>query len=529
MTMTTRSYYYSRGSAIFAISVLASSGGTSSNTMAFSPATSQTTTTISSNSHRMSNIIHKHREHHHHTKHPQSSSLLSMSYNNNNNNNNFDLSKPTFDLFALRSVRNDALLQYNTLNQSEPLRINLYLFLTLTLFSLPTINESIGIFADGTNSLPTIAASVLGGLGAGFLFVRECGFRTKQLTRMEKELNAEYLKVKLSTRNKLDPRLYGKSQPVLSLKECRGKRRVMAVCGPTSMLKEALVDMRVLRRRLGQSTSVLVLVSTDGEEDGDLEQMGVRESELRACQWLAQLQDKPAWLDYFSTLTNDNDLDDDKNRDGLVWFGLNYSGRSFASGKGKPRLLEIMGQHLRPVELLDETDVPEPTVGLDADTKRMVEEVLGRQAKFYTSLTGGDLEGIRDVCAGYDAKEVSAVLDSGGRVDNWQSCLAEGARPANMKTSGSDVLILSPTMAYSTTIEFPVSAGGYGSVGNELLAVQRWGRADGVDGGDWKMEFHQTIPWAADSKAGGTLRCDGRGCVALTSVKETRQSGRKIG
>jgi len=450
----------------------------------------------------------------------------------NNLNNKFDLSKPTFDLFAFRSVRNDALLQYSTLNQSEPLRINLYLLLTLTLFAFPTINESVGIIADGTNSVITLAGSVVGGLGSGFLFVRECGFRTKQLMRMEKELNAESLTVKLPTTNKLDPRLYGR-QPVVALKELRGKRRILAVRGPADQLKEALVEMRVLRRRLAQSNTIVVLVPTDDtitEGDDQFQQLGVQEREVRAGQWLGLLQNKSAWLNYFSELTNGDDRGDNNNNNnnGLVWFGLNYSGRSFASGVGKPRLLEIMGQHLRPVELFDVNDASESTVGTDEGTQRAVEQVLARQQKFYTSLTTGDMDGIQEVLSTNNAAEVTAVLDNGGRIDNWQSCLAEGARPAEMKTASSDVLLSSPTVAYSTTIEFPATnAYGASSFGNELLAIQRWGRAE--EGEAWKMEYHQTIPWTADSKAGGTLRCDGRGCVALTSQTETRLSGRRIG
>ena len=67
-----------------------------------------------------------------------------MSYNNNpNSRNDFNLSKPTFDLFTLRSIRNDALLQYSSLNQSEPLRINIYLLLTITLLSFPTLSEAV--------------------------------------------------------------------------------------------------------------------------------------------------------------------------------------------------------------------------------------------------------------------------------------------------------------------------------------------------------------------------------------------------
>lgn len=450
-------------------------------------------------------------------------------------NNRFDLTKPTFDLFALRSVRYDALQQYNTLNQSEPLRINLYLFFALTFFSLPTINESIAVFADGTNSPVTIALSILGGIGSGFLFIRENGFRNKQLVRIEKELNAENLTVQLPTNNKLNPRLYA-GQPSVRLKDLRQERRVVAICGPSAQLKDVLVDVRVLRRRLVQSRAIVVLVSTDGSPIGDnegFEQWGVREGEVRAGPWLGMLQDKAKWLDYFAALTNDDGESGDNSsssstKDGLVWFGLNYSGRSFASGVGKPRLFEIMGQYLRPAELLDLDDESEPTLGLDDDTRRTVEELLGRQEKFYNSLTGGDLEHMQNVVASYDAAEVTTVIDNGGRVDNWESCLADGARPAEMKTSGSDVLILSPTTAYSTTIEFPVANNRYGaSIGRELLAVQRWGRA--ATGDEWKMEYHQTIPWSADSKAGGTLRCDGRGCVALTSQTETRLSGRRLG
>ena len=58
-----------------------------------------------------------------------------------------------------------------------------------------------------------------------------------------------------------------------------------------------------------------------------------------------------------------------------------------------------------------------------------------------------------------------------------------------------------------------------GGAGNDylatLLAVQKWTRLSA--GNDWKLELHQTIPWGADSRAGATLRCDCRGCTALTS------------
>lgn len=123
------------------------------------------------------------------------------------------------------------------------------------------------------------------------------------------------------------------------------------------------------------------------------------------------------------------------------------------------------------------------------------------------------------------------VVKAGGRIDSWKTCLAEGARPSNMKTSGSDVLVVSPSLAYSTCVEFPVVDNvGYdnaSSFGATLLAVQRWEKDTDIN--KWKLEYHSTIPWSTDTRAGGTLRCDCRGCVALTRSPERRTFGGIIG
>merc|ERR1711957_988503 len=90
-------------------------------------------------------------------------------------------------------------------------------------------------------------------------------------------------------------------------------------------------------------------------------------------------------------------------------------------------------------------------------------------------------------------------------------------RPSGMKTSGSDVLVVSDAEAYSTVIEFPLVDGVVAADGT-LLAVQRWIRTANAEGDDngWKVQLHQTIPWSPDTRAGATLRCDCRGCTALT-------------
>ena len=113
----------------------------------------------------------------------------------------------------------------------------------------------------------------------------------------------------------------------------------------------------------------------------------------------------------------------------------------------------------------------------------------------------------------------------GGRIDNWAKCLEPGARPAGMVISGSDTYVASETLAYSTCIEFPPNAGIDGAT---LLAVQRWSR-ESVESSDWKLELHQTIPWSHGSRAGGTLRCDRRGCVALARAPDKRTFGGLIG
>jgi hypothetical protein len=109
-------------------------------------------------------------------------------------------------------------------------------------------------------------------------------------------------------------------------------------------------------------------------------------------------------------------------------------------------------------------------------------------------------------------------------MDAWKDCLADGARPENMSISGSDVIVFSAREAYTTNVEFPLNSGFDSAT---LLAVQQWGRDS--DMGDWKLQLHQTIPWSPDIRAGGTLRCDCRGCVALTRGPEKRTFGGIIG
>eukprot|EP00550_Attheya_septentrionalis_P009166 CAMPEP_0198285942 /NCGR_PEP_ID=MMETSP1449-20131203/5162_1 /TAXON_ID=420275 /ORGANISM="Attheya septentrionalis, Strain CCMP2084" /LENGTH=511 /DNA_ID=CAMNT_0043983557 /DNA_START=538 /DNA_END=2073 /DNA_ORIENTATION=- len=441
---------------------------------------------------------------------------LDLSMSNNSGGGQFDVTKLSFDLFSLRSIRGDALLQYDSLNQSEPLRINLYALIAFSLWSFPTLSESV----VGENLTPVgTAASVLAGAVSAGLFARECGRRSKQLTRIEKELNAQSLVIRLPANRFADRRL----GDAVSLKQLNGSKRIIAICGSASQLKSTLLSFRVLRKRLEQAGVLVVVVPND---QSDRSEWGLSEQELRSVQWLAEA-DIPSWLNYFRDLqfSGDDDTKIDAEKRELIWFGLTNSGRSFASGINEdPRLLEILGQSFRPVDILYEDENTDSTItGDDKVTDEMVKGVLSAQESFYSSLTKGDLKKMNEIFAQSEAAEVTEVLNAGGRVDSWSTCLEEGARPAGMITSGSDVLVVSETEAYSTTIEFPA----IGIDSASLLAVQRWTRESPTD--PWKLLVHQTIPWSPVSKANGTLRCDYRGCVALTSTPEKRSFGGLVG
>jgi hypothetical protein len=437
---------------------------------------------------------------------PEARATRTTQLQSSRGNNQFDLSKPVFDLFALRSIRGDALLRYNTLNQSEPLRINLYAFLALTLFCFPFISEAVG--GDADLGIPQTFASILGGFGSTALFVRECSKRSNQLMRMEKELNSESLELRLPM-NALSDRAFTEPASFSDLMKTSTPPRLVAICGTASQLTSSLQSLRILGRRLRQANAFVVPIPTDGSTRKDWNLGG--NSRLP---WLAEAYEEQTWLQYFS------DLDEDVDTKDFRWFGFNSNGRTFGSGSGEaPEWLQLLGQYLRPSSLLDETDA-------NVDGDEMSKSVIERQSKFYTSLITGDSQGMKDVFVTDPSSEVTEVVEAGGRIDVWESCLEDGARPEGMQVSGSDAVVLSEMEAYSTAIEFPANASTEAMTAT-LLAVQEWKRASATD--EWKLVVHQTIPWTSDTRAQGTLRCDCRGCVALTRDREQRTFGGMIG
>ncbi|KAG7353753.1 hypothetical protein IV203_003108 [Nitzschia inconspicua] len=423
--------------------------------------------------------------------------------------NQFDISKPVFDLLSFRSIRGDAVVRYDSLNQSEPLRITLFGLVCFSFLIAPTFTEAVGY---DPMTMPTVVGSIFGALVSGGLFVRECSRRASQLSRIEKELNAEWLPIRLPT-NRFAETPY--SKPV-TLKELRNSKisqqppRLIAICGDQSKLQEALSSLAVYAQRLNQSSTYVVAISTDGSSSKDwqtLEEKSVYQS------WLADAYQPQLWRDYFRELSED---DGDTS---FRWFGLTARGQSWGSGEGEiPQWLQVFGQFLRPIDFLDD-DTP---TKVTKDSAK--QELLQNLRSFYKALTTGDEDGVTSIYSAFPSAEVTEVTAAGGRIDSWTECLAEGARPSGMKISGADATIFSDTEAYTTVVEFPANTGLDSA---SLLAVQKWTRVDKDD--SWKLQLHQTIPWSLETKAQGTLRCDCRGCVALTRGPERRTFGGIIG
>lgn len=452
----------------------------------------------------------------------------------------FDISKPVWDLYAFRSVRGDALAKYNSLNQSEPLRINLSALGVFVFLSLPTlltstddINNSAAL---STLTVPqTLGISIVGALASATFFVKECRKRSRQLTRLEKELVARDLFIKPPA-SLLADRPFGNAVSIRGLQEYGGGPRILALYTDTVDQMKAVLndDLRVLGKRLIQANVLVVpivkeiIIGSNSSSSSKVSQ----QLPFERAEWLASAETPQEWLAYFDSLSmltsNANDDADPTLSSSFKWFGLSSTGRSFGSGAGEPpSWLQLMGQHLRPLDIMDPPEDDVTTNGNNGDART---RILKLQQSFYDALTKGHLDQLQGVFVSPDRtqQQVTDVMNMGGRLDSWKFCLEDGARPEGMKIGNPDVTFVSDTRAFSTAVEFPVADG---LTDARLLAVQEWEKQSSEDSKDseWKMVQHQTIPWTTDVAAGGTLICDCRGCVSLVRGNQRRTFGGLIG
>lgn len=334
----------------------------------------------------------------------QASSSLFMS-------SQYDISKPVFDLLSLRVVRGDAVVRYDSLNQSEPLRIILYGLFGLTFLSAPVLVEAIGYDAMTTT---TTLVSVLLALTSGGLFVRECRRRSNQLTRIEKELNTEILPIRLPATNLFSEMPFSKPVTLKDLKSLPRSPRIIALYGNETKLRDALSSLAIYGRRLTQASVFVVAVSSSSPPPPSSFSSSTENWQVldRSCYkfWLADAYEPQIWQDYFRGLADNNENDSIQFR----WFGLNSSGRSFGSGDDKiPQWLQLLGQHLRPTDFLDVgVSITQGRGGEDDCSAAAKVELVESVNNFYSALTTGVLVGIEEVFSKSSSPEVTEVRAS---------------------------------------------------------------------------------------------------------------------
>ncbi|CAE8610301.1 unnamed protein product, partial [Polarella glacialis] len=355
------------------------------------------------------------------------------------------LRREEFDPLSLQSYRQEALLQYSNTNQSEPLRIYIFLFLTISGLCSPAFA------ARDVAAWYYIIAAVLT-LGSGFLFLRERGKRTAQLVRLQREYSLGDLKIEISDS------AVGTSTRC-EVRSLRTKRRVVALFGKRDQLAEALAAALPYRRRLEQSGVVIIPISASNADDAEAalaEALGGASGVRAAARWLATPLSLESWRQYFEDLLEEKGGTNGR----AVWVGLSVKGRVFGSDFGCP----VWDELLAAMPPLAPPRSTEPAfAGADS------QDLLAAQASFYTALTGGDEAALAKLFTDTDDLEISEAL----RVDaergfsnlsGWEMVLAPGARP-ELTVASQDAVLLSQTHAVSTCIEFPV-------LGPTLLASQ---------------------------------------------------------
>lgn len=429
------------------------------------------------------------------------------------NKDGFDLAAESFDLLSLRSFRRDAILQYETTNQSEPLRIALSFLGILFALSFPSLAGELGFEKD---MLVTNFGPFFGFLSCGSLFLRNRASRTARLDK----LNREY------SLGDLEAIFRGVRRN--SLRELRGSWRVVVLVGDTGAINASLIEARVYRRRLAAANVAVVPVFTDGGN--------VVASGTAFPPWLWVASDPGKWISYFDNLLEARGLSSGigGSGGGAAWLALNFRGRSVGSALGTPRWDELLGTCLTPLMGDGSGNLPDQSTDAEAAAAEAAEAatafsptksrldraaiaealaVLDAQARFYAALTGCDELAMQSLWAAAEADpSVDQALAAGGGLDPWASQLAPGKAPVGMRATDCDALVVGEQEAWSTAVERPAQGG-------TLLSTQRWRKAAS---GAWLLSSHRTIPWSAiGGTAVATLRCDSRGCVALARAIDT--------
>lgn len=348
---------------------------------------------------------------------------------------------------------------------------------------------------------------------------------------------------------------------------------MLVLFGPAASLEASLRGAAPYARRFTQSQVLVVAAPTDGsapsmwapfrqtdrvslDSSAGTSSTETTTSAARAMSMAAPMG-AAEWTNFLSGLLADAKATDSKAATSAIGAGvetasatqggflaMNFKGRSVGSGLGAPRWDELLGAKFPPAEAIVQTS--SSSSGGTGSTTEDEAELLACQAAFYAALTSGDEAAMEYLFAPDEgassnsgnsrsstgeAPEVSEVLASGGRLDGWSTCLAAGARPAELVSFDCDATVLTPAASAAFAEGYTTSIEAVGTrIGATNLSTQRWvlrARPPAPVNGQpsspavpaaasrWRLALHQTIPYSPNSGAGGLLRCDCRGCVAL--------------
>jgi hypothetical protein len=318
----------------------------------------------------------------------------------------FDISKPSFDLLTFRNIRGDALVRYDATNQSEPIRIQLYLGGSLIFLAAPSLVDALDF--DPLGILGNIGC-VVGAIGFVGLFIRECQRRSRQLDRIEKELNTQMLPIRLPANALADRRF---SKPIVLKQLSVGQTtppRIIALCGTKEKLEEALNGLRILGKRLQQASVYVVCVSQDESSFDGYEWVTTQQGSSDNIPWLADSFNNKIWKAYFNSLSpGSDDDDDDGSVPSFLWFGLNSNGRSIGSGRNEiPIWIELLGQHFRPTQ--DDFELMAATSTTSTTGDKIAATLSEAVESFYAALTTGDQESMKVTFSDSVSSQVTEV------------------------------------------------------------------------------------------------------------------------
>lgn len=465
----------------------------------------------------------------------------------------YDMSRAQLDPLSGRSFRRDALLQYSSTNQSEPLRILLFALLAAILALAPFVSDEVpSSLGAALAEPPARAACALGAFGASALFQRERGRRTAQLVRLERECALRELPVTL------DDGLVRRTVPLAKLS---GERAAVLLLGAPERVRRSLDEARVLAPRLNEAEVLLIGVPLSGGGEASSAVAAARELSLALGprEWLGVAAGARQWERFAAQTLGLGDEGSAVLAERGGWIALTRRGRTCGSGLGPAQLDQLLGAQygprttLPPVGAWAEADARAARAGAAgggsaAGAPSAEARLLEAQAALYTALSAADGAALGSLWAAESAAIArgagempetflfgvtgakAAAAEGAARMDDWGAVLADGAT-LGLQAGGATAAVLGPepqsgaggsgsgrrlVEGLTSCLEYP-PAREDGSVPPTLLATQRWVAEAPAEGGElgWRLVSHRTIPFAFRMGAMACLRCDARGCVAF--------------